>query len=83
MGAGYLQGRAVGKGGPMSLPPPYKGYCCSVEYDNEDKVFHGRVVLLGAEASDIVTFEADTFDGVAKAFQDSVDDYLAFKAGRR
>lgn len=52
----------------------YKGYTGSIEFDDEDMVFHGRVLGL----RDIVTFEAETAGELVKAFQDSVDDYLAF-----
>lgn len=57
---------------------PYKGYCGTVEFDEEDRVFHGRVLGL----RDIVTFEAETADDLIVAFHDSVDDYLAFHAER-
>jgi predicted HicB family RNase H-like nuclease len=52
----------------------YKGYSGSIEFDDEDMVFHGRVLGL----RDIVTFEAESAEGLVKAFRDSVDDYLAF-----
>ena len=53
---------------------PYKGYSGSIEFDDEDMVFHGRVLGL----RDIVTFEAQSAEELVKAFHDSVDDYLAF-----
>ncbi|MBX3575787.1 MAG: type II toxin-antitoxin system HicB family antitoxin [Rhizobiaceae bacterium] len=52
----------------------YKGYAGSIEFDDEDRVFYGRILGL----RDIVTFEAETADDLVKAFHDSVDDYLAF-----
>ena len=52
----------------------YKGYSGSIEFDDEDVVFHGRVLGI----RDIVTFEAESADELVKAFHDSVDDYLAF-----
>lgn len=52
----------------------YKGYSGSIEFDDEDMVFHGRVLGL----RDIVTFEAETAEELVKAFHDSVDDYLDF-----
>jgi len=55
---------------------PYKGYAGSIEFDDEDMVFHGRVLGL----RDVVTFEADTAEGLVSAFHESVDDYLAFCA---
>ena len=52
----------------------YKGYAGSIEFDDEDMVFHGRILGI----RDIVTFEAETAEQLVKAFHDSVDDYLAF-----
>ena len=52
----------------------YKGYSGTIEFDDEDMVFHGRVLGL----RDIVTFEAESAEELVKAFHDSVDDYLAF-----
>lgn len=52
----------------------YKGYAGSIEFDDEDVVFHGRVLGI----RDIVTFEAESADELVKAFHESVDDYLAF-----
>jgi predicted HicB family RNase H-like nuclease len=54
----------------------YKGYAGSIEFDDEDMVFHGRVLGI----RDIVTFEAESADELIKAFHDSVDDYLDFCA---
>ncbi len=56
----------------------YKGYVGSIEFDDEDMVFHGRVLGL----RDVVTFEADDAQGLVKAFHESVDDYLAFCSER-
>lgn len=56
----------------------YKGYAGSIEFDDDDMVFHGRVLGI----RDIVTFEAETASDLVKAFHDSVDDYLAFYAER-
>jgi predicted HicB family RNase H-like nuclease len=53
---------------------PYKGYVGSIAFDDEDMVFHGRVLGL----RDVVTFEADSAEGLVSAFHESVDDYLAF-----
>jgi predicted HicB family RNase H-like nuclease len=54
----------------------YEGYVGAVEYDSG--VFTGRVIGL----KDVVTFESDSLSGAAKAFRESVDDYLAF-CGKR
>ena len=52
----------------------YKNYVGMVEVDAEAGVLHGTVI----GTRDVVTFEADTVRGIAKAFHDSVDDYLDF-----
>lgn len=52
----------------------YKGYKAVFEYDDETEAFHGRVVGL----QDVITFYADTVDGLKAELAVSVDDYLAF-----
>jgi predicted HicB family RNase H-like nuclease len=52
----------------------YKGYIGHVEYDDEAKIFHGKVVGL----RDIITFQGKSVDELEQAFEDSVEDYLAF-----
>jgi predicted HicB family RNase H-like nuclease len=52
----------------------YKGYTGHVEYDDEAKIFHGKVLGI----KDVVTFQGTTVDEIEQAFKDSVDDYLAF-----
>ena len=54
----------------------YEGYIGTLEA--EDGVFFGRVAGL----RDVITFEGTTFAEVEQAFQESVDDYLAFCAER-
>ena len=51
----------------------YQGYAARIEYDAEDRIFVGRVTGI----NDIVSFHADTVDGLEQAFKESVDDYLA------
>jgi predicted HicB family RNase H-like nuclease len=53
---------------------PHQGYTGQATYDVEAKAFHGEVIGL----RDVVTFSGTTPGQVAKAFTDSVDDYLAF-----
>ncbi len=50
----------------------YKGYIGSVQFDADDRIFHGRI--LGIE--DIVGFEGTSIDGLETDFHLSVDDYL-------
>jgi len=50
----------------------YKGYTGSVEYSEEDKVFHGKLLHL----TDLVTYESESKSGLLAEFTFSVDDYL-------
>lgn len=52
----------------------YKGYHAKIEYDDEAKVFHGRVLGI----KDVINFEGDCVEELDKALRDSVEDYLAF-----
>lgn len=56
----------------------YKGYLGKVEYDDEAGIFHGEVISL----RDTVTFQGETVQELRQAFQESVNDYLAFCAER-
>ena len=56
----------------------YKGYLGRVEYDDEAGVFHGEVINL----RDVITFQGETVQELRTAFQESVDDYLAFCVAR-
>lgn len=56
----------------------YKGYMGKVEYDDEAGLFHGEVINL----RDVITFAGETVQELKQAFQDSVEDYLAFCAAR-
>jgi predicted HicB family RNase H-like nuclease len=52
----------------------YKGYFGEVTYDDEAKIFHGEVIGL----KDVITFQGKSVDELKKAFQDSINDYLAW-----
>ena len=52
----------------------HKGYTATVEYEPDDRVFHGRV----NDISDVVTFEGTSVDELEAAFRDAVDEYVAF-----
>ena len=56
----------------------YKGYTGTIEPDEDSGVLFGEVIGL----RDVITFEGDTIPELIKAFQDSVDSYLAFCAKR-
>ena len=52
----------------------HKGYIAKVDFDEDDKVLHGRILGI----RDVITFEADSVEGAIAAFEESVEDYLAF-----
>lgn len=56
----------------------FKGYIAQVEFDDEANIFHGEVV----NTRDVITFQGKSVSELKKAFEDSVEDYLAFCAKR-
>ena len=52
----------------------YKGYTGHVEFDDEAGLFHGEVLDL----KDVITFQGRSVEELEAAFQDSIEDYLAF-----
>jgi predicted HicB family RNase H-like nuclease len=52
----------------------YRGYIGSVEFSEEDNVFHGKVIGI----KPLISFEGDTVIAIKKDFYHSVDEYLAF-----
>ncbi|SOD03941.1 Predicted nuclease of the RNAse H fold, HicB family [bacterium JGI 053] len=52
----------------------HKGYTATVEYEPDDRVFHGRV----NDISDVVTFEGTSVDELESGFRNAVDEYVAF-----
>lgn len=52
----------------------YKNYIAKVEFDDEANVFHGEI----ANIRDVVTFQGKSVKELHQAFENSVDDYLAF-----
>ena len=56
----------------------YKGYGCTIRFDDEADIFHGEVSGL----RDVVTFQGRTVDELKAAFHESIDDYLEFCAMR-
>lgn len=51
----------------------YRGYLGSVEFDEDERIFHGRLEFIRA----LVSYEATNAEGLIRAFHDAVDDYLA------
>lgn len=52
----------------------YKGYQGSVEFSLADNTLHGKIL----DIVDLVTFEASTLVALRQAFEQEVDEYLAF-----
>ena len=52
----------------------YKGLQGSVEVSLEDDVLHGKILRI----VDLVTFEAQTPEGLRQAFETQVDEYMEF-----
>jgi len=52
----------------------YKGYVGKVEFDDEAGIFHGEVL----DTRDVTTFQVRSVDELRTAFQESIDDCLAF-----
>lgn len=56
----------------------YKGYYGSAHYDDDDRIFNGRVGYIRS----LVSYEADAARRLRKAFEEAVDDYLALCESR-
>jgi len=50
----------------------YKGYLGSVNYSDEDAVFHGKIEFI----RDLVSYEGTDVTSLRLAFEEAVDDYL-------
>lgn len=50
----------------------YKGYVGTVNFDSEDRIFHGR----GIGIADVIGFEGASVDELEADFQNAVGDYL-------
>lgn len=50
----------------------HKGYFGSVEYSEQDQVFHGKLLYIRS----LVTYEGTNVKGLRSAFEEAVDDYL-------
>jgi predicted HicB family RNase H-like nuclease len=51
----------------------HKGYSARIEFDQDDKIFVGRVIGI----RDGVNFHGTTVAGIEQTFKESVDDYLS------
>lgn len=50
----------------------YKGFQGSVNFDLETNVLHGKILHI----NDLVSYEAESVDGLNKSFIEAVEDYL-------
>ena len=50
----------------------YKGYYGSINFDEEAKIFYGKVEFI----RDLVNYEAKDADSLISTFHEAVDDYL-------
>lgn len=56
----------------------YKDYIARVEFDDEAGLFHGEII----NTRDVITFQGESVVALRQAFEESVNDYLAFCAER-
>lgn len=56
----------------------YKGYLSYVKFDDAADIFYGEVINI----RDVITFQGKSVEELRQAFEDSVEDYLAFCAER-
>ena len=54
----------------------YKDYVGSVEFSEEDSVFHGKVVGIKS----LISFEGDSVNALIEDFHNAVDEYIEFCA---
>jgi predicted HicB family RNase H-like nuclease len=50
----------------------YKEYLGFVEFDEEERIFYGKLLFIRA----LVSYEAKDAEGLVNAFHEAVDDYL-------
>lgn len=53
----------------------YKNYIGTVEYSQEDDIFHGKINGI----NDLVTFEGDSVSKLKSAFKEAVEDYRTLR----
>ena len=59
----------------------YRDYVGSVEFSEEDQVFHGKVIGI----KDLISFEGDSVKTLTEDFHNAVDEYIDFckKSGKQ
>ena len=50
----------------------YKGYLGSVNYNDEDKIFYGRIEYIRS----LISYEGHDVESLRNSFHEAVDDYL-------
>ena len=50
----------------------YKGYYGSVEFSEDDNVFHGRIIGI----NDLISYEGECVKSLRRDFEESVDEYF-------
>lgn len=50
----------------------YKDYLGSVHYNDEDKIFFGKIEFIQS----LISYEGDSVQTLIKAFEEAVDDYI-------
>jgi len=63
----------------MTKTLEYQGHIGSIDYSNEDEVFHGRLHL----TRDLVTYEAPDTKSLKQAFEEAVNYYMTVRTQRR
>lgn len=51
----------------------YKGYLGSVNYNDEDKIFYGKVEYIRS----LISYEGQDVESLRASFHEAVEDYLA------
>src|SRR5207302_5706802 len=65
-------GRGDAGGGRFIMK--YKGYEAVIQFDEDANIFHGEVI----NTRDVITFQGTSVKELKKAFEESIEDYLAF-----
>ena len=51
----------------------YKDYFCSIHYNDEDKIFYGKVEYIRS----LISFEGEDITSLRSSFEEAIEDYLA------
>jgi len=57
----------------------YKGYYGSVHYNDEDRIFHGKIEFIRS----LVSYEGTDVKSLRMGFEEAVDDYLELCEGEK